>query len=78
MTTKANYPLPRIDACPDSLGGYSFFLSLGTRSRYWQVPAKDEDIDKTSFVSTKGVFGIKVLLFGLCNPPSCFQRLRLD
>jgi len=45
------------------------------RSRYWQVPVKAEDIDKTCFVTRKGIFGFKVLPFGLCNAPSTFQRL---
>jgi len=35
VTTKANYPLPRIDACHDSLGGNTFFSSLDMRSGYW-------------------------------------------
>ena len=32
-------------------------------------------MDKTSFVTRKGIFGFKVLPFGLCNAPSTFQRL---
>jgi len=75
VTTKANYPLPRIDACHDSLVGNTYFSSLDMRSGYWQVSVKDEDIDKTCFVTRKGIFGFKVLPFGLCNAPSSFQRL---
>jgi len=45
------------------------------RSGYWQVPVKEEDIDKMCFVTRKGIFGFKVLPFGLCNAPSTFQRL---
>ena len=76
MTTMANYPLPRIDACHDSLGGGNFyFSSLDMCSGYWQVPVKEEDIDKTCFVTHKGIFGFKVLPFGLCNAQSTFQRL---
>ena len=75
VTTKANYPLPRIDTCHDSLGGNFYFSSLDMRSGYWQGPVKEEDIDKTCFVTRKGIFGFKVLPFGLCNAPSTFQRL---
>jgi len=75
VTTKANYPLPRIDTCHDSLGGNFYFSSLDMCSGYWQVPVKEEDIDKTCFVTRKGIFGFKVLPFGLCNAPSTFQRL---
>jgi len=45
------------------------------RSVYWQVPVREEDIDKTCFVTRKGIFGFRVLPFGLCNAPSTFQRL---
>jgi len=75
VTTKANYPLPRIDACHDSLGGNTYFSSLDMRSGYWQVPVREEDIDKTCFVTRKGIFGFRVLPFGLCNAPSTFHRL---
>jgi len=60
VTTKANYP--GIEACHDSLGGNTYFSSLDIRSRYWQVPAREQDIDKTCFVTRKGIFGFKVLL----------------
>jgi len=75
VTQKANYPLPRIDACHDSLGGNTLFSCLDMRSSYWQVRVSDEDVDKTCFVTRKGVYGFKVLPFGLCNAPSTFQRL---
>jgi len=46
------------------------------RSGYWQVPVREEDIDKTCFVTRKGIFGFKVLPFGLCNAPSTFQNFQ--
>jgi len=36
---------------------------------------REQDIDKTCFVTMKGKFGFKFLPFGLCNAPSTFQRL---
>jgi len=74
-TQKANYPLPRIDACHDSLGGNTLFSWLDMRSSYWQVKVKDEDVDKTCFVTRKGIYGFRVLPFRLCNAPWTFQRL---
>ena len=32
-------------------------------------------MEKTSFVTRKGIFAFNVLPFGLCNAPSTFQRL---
>jgi len=51
VTTKTNYPLPRIDTCHDSLGRNRLFSSLNMSSGYWQVPVKDEDIHETCFVT---------------------------
>jgi len=75
VTMKANYLLPRIDACHDSLRGNTYFSSLDMRSGYWQVPVREQDVDKTCFVTRKGIFGFRVLPFGLYNAPSTFQRL---
>jgi len=75
VTQKRNYPLPRNDTCLESLGNNSLYSSLDMRSGYWQVPVREEDQEKTCFVTRKGVFGFKVLPFGLCNAPSTFQWL---
>jgi len=75
VTQKRNYPLPRIDTCLESLGNNNLYSSLDMRSGYWQVPVREEDREKTCFVTRKGMFGFKVLPFGLCNAPSTFQRL---
>ena len=45
------------------------------RSSYWQVKVREEDVEKTCFITRKGVFGFNVLPYGLCNAPSTFQRL---
>ena len=34
-----------------------------------------EDSDKTTFVTRRGTFRLKVLPFGLCNAPATFQRV---
>jgi len=73
VTTKANYPLPRIDACYDSLGGNTYFSSLDMRSGYWQVPVSKRDIYKTCFVTHKGIFGCKVLLLAFVIPHRHFS-----
>ena len=75
VTQKKNYPLPRIDTCLESLGNNCLYSSFDMRTGYWQVPMKEKDVEKICFVTRKGVFGFKVLPFGLCNAPSTFQRL---
>jgi transposase InsO family protein len=75
LTYKDCYPLPRISACLDALGGSSYFSTLDLRSGFWQTAIDPHDADKTAFITRRGQFRFKVLSFGLANAPSLFQRI---
>jgi RNase H-like domain found in reverse transcriptase/Reverse transcriptase (RNA-dependent DNA polymerase)/Integrase core domain/Integrase zinc binding domain/Zinc knuckle len=75
ITRKDSYPLPRIEACLDALGGSSFFSAFDLRSGYHQVEMEECDKDKTSFVTRTGLYRFCVMPFGLCNAPGTFQRI---
>ena len=75
VTRKDAYPLPRIEACFDSLGHSKWFCTLDLRSGYWQVPMDVNDIDKTAFVTQAGLYEYLVMPFGLTNAPATFERL---
>jgi len=42
---------------------------------FWQTPIREQDRDKTAFLTRKGQWRYKVLPYGLVNAPSLFQRL---
>jgi predicted aspartyl protease len=75
ITRKDSYPLPRIEACLDALGGANYFSAFDLRSGYHQVEMDEPDKDKTSFVTRQGTFRFRVMPFGLCNAPGTFQRI---
>jgi RNase H-like domain found in reverse transcriptase/Reverse transcriptase (RNA-dependent DNA polymerase) len=75
LTKKEAYPLPRIDACLESLGGSCYFSTLDLRSGYWQTELDPRDADKTAFITRSGQYRFTVLSMGLANAPSQFQRL---
>lgn len=75
LTRKDAYPLPRIDTSLDSLGGNKWFNTVDMASGYWQCLVEDKDRPKTAFSCHRGLFQFKVMPFGLCNAPSCFERL---
>ena len=75
VTYKDAYPLPNIGACLDALEGCSWFTTLDLRAGFFQVPLHPDDRDKTAFITRRGQFRFRVLSMGLCNSPSCFQRL---
>lgn len=75
LTLKDSYPLPRIDSCFDSLGGATYFTTLDLRQGYWQLELDPKTSDRSAFVTRRGCWKFKVLSYGLCNAPACFQRL---
>jgi hypothetical protein len=75
VTRRDAYPLPRIDACLDALGGAKWFSTFDLRSSYHQVPMNPEDQDKTAFICHRGMFRFKSMPFGLVNAGATFQRL---
>ena len=75
VTKKDSYPFPRIAETLDVLHGAQFMNSLDFRSGYWQISMDPSLTQKTAFLSHAGLYEFKVMAFGLCNAPSCFQRL---
>ena len=74
-TVKDSYPLPRIDDTLDALAGARWFSTLDLKSGYHQVEMAEEDKAKTAFSFGQGLWQFNVMPFGLCNAPSCFERL---
>ena len=75
VSRKDAYPIPRIDETLDALAGAKYFSTLDLASGYWQVELKEEDREKSAFVTSKGLFEFNVMPFGLSGAPGTFQRL---
>ncbi len=73
VTRKNSFPLPRISDVLESFSGKKYFSTLDAASGYWQIPIKEEDIPKTAFTCTEGLFEFLVMPFGLCNAPATYQ-----
>ncbi|KAL2248431.1 UNVERIFIED_CONTAM: Retrovirus-related Pol polyprotein from transposon opus [Sesamum indicum] len=72
---KDPYPLSRIDALVDSTAGYELFSMMDAYQGYHQIFMIEEDQDKTSFVTERGIYCYKVMPFGLKNAGATYQRL---
>ena len=72
---KDSYPLPRIDTLVDSTARHELLSFMDTFSGYNQIKMSEEDQERTSFVTSQGLFCYKVMPFGLKNVGATYQRL---
>jgi hypothetical protein len=68
-------PFPTITDIIDKVVNCRYFSVLDINSAFWCITLKQEDREKTSFITKYGKFQFKVLPFGLKNAPAIFQRI---
>ena len=64
---KDSYPLSRIDQLVDSITGPQLLSFMDAFSSYNQIKMDEEYQEKTSFITSQGLFCYKVMPFGLKN-----------
>ena len=72
---KNSFPLPRIDQLVDSIASYELLTFMDISLGYNQILMKEEDQDKIAFLTSQGLYCYKVMLFGLKNAGTIYQRL---
>uniref|UniRef100_A0A2N9HNT3 Uncharacterized protein n=1 Tax=Fagus sylvatica TaxID=28930 RepID=A0A2N9HNT3_FAGSY len=72
---KDSFPLPRIDQLVDSIAGHKLLTFMDAFSGYNQIVMDESDQEKTSFITSRGLFCYKVMPFGLKNAGATYQRL---
>ena len=71
---KDSYPLPCIDQLVDSTARHKLLSFMDTFSGYNQIRMDNANQEKTSFVTSQGLFCYKVMPFGLKNGGATYQR----
>ena len=64
---KDSYPLPCIDQLVDSTADHQLLSFIDTFSGYNQIKMGEADQEKTSFITSQGLFCYKVMPLGLKN-----------
>jgi hypothetical protein len=68
------FPMPRVQDCLDFVAGSTLLSTFDLTIGYFQIPMKEEDVQKTAFVCKFGQYEIIRMPFGLNNAASTFQR----
>jgi hypothetical protein len=71
---KYPFKLPQIEQVVDSISGCSLLSFLNYYSRYHQIPLKEEDQIKTSFITPFGAFCYTTMPLGLKSIGATYQR----
>jgi hypothetical protein len=71
---KDPFGLPRIDQVIDSTTGCDLLCFLDCYSGYHQIAIKEEDEDKTVFITPFGAYCYTTISFGLMNAGATYQR----
>jgi hypothetical protein len=72
---KDSFPLPRIDKLVNSTTGHKLLTFMDAFSGHNQIVMDKADQEKTSFITSRGLFCYKVMPFGLKNAGATYQRL---
>jgi hypothetical protein len=71
---KDEYPLPRICQIVDSTVTCELLLFLDAYSGYHQISLATDDEEKTSFITSFGIFYYSKMAFGLKNGEATYQK----
>ena len=72
---KDSYPLPRVDVLVNSTARHQLLSFMDAFSGYSQIRMHEDGQEKTSFVTSQGLFCYRVMPFGLKNAGATYQRL---
>lgn len=71
---RGNYPLPTFKGFMTKLKGARYFTRLDLLNAYHQMELDEESRPITTFITHKGLFRYKRLLFGVNSAPEIFQQ----
>ena len=72
------FPMPRAEDLLLQMSNSSFISKIDCVSGFWQIPLREEDIEKTAFVTHRGLYEWLVMPFDLKTVSNTFQRVMND
>ena len=72
---KDSFPLQRIDQIVDASTGHRILSFLPAFSGYHQIPMHPPNAEKTTFITSRGLYCDNVMHFGLKNARATYRRM---
>ena len=72
---RQTYPIPTLESIIDDLAGARYFSKIDLRSAYCQILLDEPSRELTTFITEKGMYRYKRMVFGLTSASEDFQRL---
>ena len=72
------YPVPSTDRMIEKIALATYITTLDLTKGYWQIPLDKSTIEKSAFITTKGLYEFLVMPFGMKTAGATFQRMMSD
>ncbi|XP_063363596.1 uncharacterized protein K02A2.6-like [Cydia amplana] len=72
---RENHPLPTMDNLLPKIGKAKFFTKLDIKNAFHQIELHADSRHITTFITSKGLFQYKRLMFGITCAPEVFQKI---
>ena len=75
LTIRDSYPMSNVRDIVDKMSGSLYFSKMDMASTVWAVPIREEDREKTAFMTPRHLLEMCVTAYGLCNSQATYQRV---
>ena len=78
VTKMDAYPIPSMDRMIEKVASAKYITTFDLTKGYWQIPLEESTIEKSAFITSKGLYEFLVMPFGMKTAPATFQRMMSD
>ena len=75
VTKMDAYPIPSMERMIEKIASAKYISTMDLTKGYWQIPLETSTIEKSAFITTKGLYEFLVMPFGMKTAPASFQRM---
>ena len=75
VTMMDAYPIPSMERMIEKVASAKYISTIDLTKGYWQIPLETSTIEKSAFITTKGLYEFLVMPFGMKTAPATFQRM---